>query len=93
MSEKSRFRPIELPPVACPHCHHDLDRAAPIGSYDGPAPGNYMLCVQCGEMSVFDDQLRPRLPTTFEQFQWDADPRLVEAQRYMRERIKEQRHG
>lgn len=54
--------------TTCPSCGSKHDACSAIG-YDEPQvpdPGNISLCIDCGDLSVFDDNLELRLPTVEE---------------------------
>lgn len=50
-----------LPPSACPSCGHLMDAAMCISKPAGrPEPGDLSLCLKCGEILVYADQLKLR---------------------------------
>jgi hypothetical protein len=54
----------EVPKCTCPHCKADLDRAglsAVDDDGEGPAPGDFSVCVYCARPLAFaeDMTLRP----------------------------------
>jgi len=42
----------------CPHCGHLLDSCTPIGSSEGPKPGDVSICVSCATPLEFGPELR-----------------------------------
>jgi hypothetical protein len=47
-----------VPESKCPHCGEKLTHASPIDGEGGPEPGNISLCCMCGEVLLFDQELR-----------------------------------
>lgn len=50
----------ETPGLVCVHCQHEHTHTTGSGS---PAPGDFSLCIQCGNLNVFDENLRFRKAT------------------------------
>jgi len=50
----------ELAPSPCCECKHVVDHATGDGQ---PSPGDWTLCIRCGSLNVFDDNLMLRAPT------------------------------
>lgn len=48
---------IDIPPSQCPTCMKVLDRSAPEDDGDGPSRGDMTVCLHCGEILVFDQNL------------------------------------
>lgn len=65
----------------CPHCEYVSTLTT--GLYEGaghkPNPGDASLCIKCGKVSVFGEDLRLRLPTEQEAAILFSDPRVMEA--------------
>jgi hypothetical protein len=55
-------------PASCPHCEKVLDGALTwIGDDDrGPAPNDATVCINCGTILIYTDDLRLRLATALE---------------------------
>lgn len=66
----------------CTRCGKKLDGAS--GQGRGPEPGDFTLCIECGAVNVFDDELRLRKPTAEE----SADALGDDGIKLMREKIR-----
>lgn len=57
-----------MPRCCCVECGKKLDGAinADRGSRIRPKPGDFTLCIYCGSLNTFDEQLRLRQPTVDE---------------------------
>jgi hypothetical protein len=51
------------PAALCWHCDRMLDAASALEDHRDPVPGDVSLCMYCGAVAVFDDQLRLGRPT------------------------------
>lgn len=51
-----------LAPVLCPYCGHTLDAATEAGGSAVPVPGDFIVCIRCAGLLVFDAALRPTKP-------------------------------
>ena len=59
------------PGTYCPRCAYYVDRAASIGSTAVPEPGDFSLCLNCGALNRFkQDMLLEPVP--------DDDPDLLD---------------
>lgn len=50
----------------CPYCHIQSNALTPVGKVycqTAPKPGEISLCPSCGEICVFDDNLKFRIPS------------------------------
>jgi hypothetical protein len=77
-------RDAEVPETSCANCGKRLDRASGVvdkhaRNFKRPQAGDLSLCIGCGHVSVFDEDLRLRPPTDAEIVKWAADDRLVKA--------------
>jgi hypothetical protein len=77
-------RDAEVPETSCANCGKRLDRASGVvdkhaRNFKRPQAGDLSLCIGCGHVSVFDENLRLREPTDAEIVRWAADDRLVKA--------------
>jgi hypothetical protein len=52
-----------LPSSACVECGHIVTACNGDGR---PSPGDFSLCIRCTSLSVFDEDLKLRYPTTDE---------------------------
>lgn len=50
----------------CPNCNVILDKATGLEEKDIPSKGDYSICLHCGEILIFDDNLSVRKPTFYE---------------------------
>ena len=50
----------------CLKCGNKLNRASGLGHDEQPEPGNISICVRCGNIAAFDDNLQVR-PLTDEE--------------------------
>lgn len=64
----------DTPVAPCPHCGEELDVASGLGTQDGPKPGDISLCIDCGGVNIFDENLKPRLPTQEENQKAEQNP-------------------
>lgn len=70
---------LPLPPSPCAGCGAPHDASlAPDGEYI-PQPGDSSLCVYCGTVAVYGDDLRLRRPTPVELSEILSDPEVAEA--------------
>lgn len=61
------MKTTEMEARPCPQCGAPNNRATSMGSDDAPSPGDVSLCVGCGTILVFADDLSSRKPTTDEE--------------------------
>lgn len=55
------FERMRLPESHCPACGYLMDAATPVdGGKDGPTPGDFSVCLNCGEMLVYEAGLKLR---------------------------------
>ena len=70
---------------ACPHCGRAADggTAFDIGQQppQNPKPGDYAICLYCGTLNRYDNELKLRLITKRDRRQLMRDPRLRETLR------------
>jgi hypothetical protein len=77
------MRTTRLKPSRCPFCRHKLDAvtATPWNRNATPVAGDLTVCLECAHVLVFDDDVKPRVPTLIELTQALVDPnmsRLIE---------------
>jgi hypothetical protein len=70
---------FKMPPALCLRCGHACDAATPLDSNHKPGTGDVTVCIACGHVMVFDDELRLRDATADEQRQIAGDPRVAAA--------------
>lgn len=47
----------------CPACGYPMDCATGIGHQRSPSPGDVTVCISCGDISLFNDDLSLRTPS------------------------------
>ena len=53
----------KLPVNVCPTCFYELDCATNTTGSRRPRPGDFSVCMKCGEIMVFDESLRFKVPS------------------------------
>lgn len=67
-------RTTDLPQLTkCPHCAYGAECATGVRTDATPKPGSINLCFGCGELSLFDDELKLRMPTVTELLEMQRD--------------------
>jgi hypothetical protein len=51
------------PITLCWHCDHMLDAASPVEGQAVPSEGAVSLCLYCGAVAIFEEDLKLRAPT------------------------------
>ena len=69
-----------LPPSPCLHCGALTDTAFSVGGDNAPSPGAITLCIECGHIMAFADDLTLRNLTSEEIHAVAGDPRLLAVQ-------------
>lgn len=77
-----------MPVSTCPHCHIEMTGAMNVSADDAPSPGDATICLYCGGWSIFDDELRMRLPSEQEFAEIKADEDAHRAEVAVLERWK-----
>jgi hypothetical protein len=72
---------VRLPPQLMPCCGRLHDAGAQIGGEGRPTPGAWSLCIGCGNIGIYRDDLKVRLATRDELTTALADPTVREALR------------
>lgn len=49
-----------LPECRCLNCNHPLDAAGGVNTDDAPEPGNICLCIECGAVMMYAEDLTVR---------------------------------
>jgi hypothetical protein len=70
-----------VPPSACLSCGALNDAATGVNNDARPSPGDVTVCLYCGHIMVFSDDLLMRNPTAAEIHQIAGDPRILMVQR------------
>ena len=74
-----------VPPSACTNCGEPNDRASSVGVESAmPAPGDFSLCIYCGHLMAFADDLTLRNLTDAETVEIAGDHRILAVQRARR---------
>jgi len=61
-------------PSKCPTCNYELPAETCIKDANAkPKAGDLSVCLNCGEILVFDPDLKLRMPTISDVMSWDAD--------------------
>lgn len=62
--DKKIYQTANLPSCACPVCGYQTDCASRVVNVSGdsgaPRPGDLTLCFKCGEILIFDEDLKSR---------------------------------
>lgn len=76
-------------------CGYKFDCASDVEENNRPRPGDFTLCLNCGEIFVFDENMRCNQPTIDEIKNLDAKTwnLLERAQRLIREKRPLSRNG
>lgn len=64
----------------CSICHHQLDGATQINGINKPKPGDVSLCIECGNIAIFGNDLELRQPTSEENQVLQKDHIIISAQ-------------
>ena len=51
----------DTPGLTCTHCNHGMTNTS--GHDIAPDPGDFTICIRCGGVNVFDEDLLLRAPT------------------------------
>lgn len=69
-----------LPESRCTNCGKLCDAATGVGHKDRPSPGDVTICIGCGHLMAYDEQLAVRNLTDAEVVECAGDPRIIKAQ-------------
>lgn len=74
------MKDTKIPEQKCPYCGYMMDEtSSAFGDYD-PGAGAMSICFECVKVSIFDDDLKLRLPTPEEEFIILTFPAIKRAQ-------------
>jgi hypothetical protein len=76
---------VKVPVSVCLGCGKRMDGATAIDHRKAPAPGNITICIGCGHIMAFGDDMRLRALTDAEMIEIAGDPRVVAVQRARRD--------
>ncbi len=77
-----------MPVAVCPNCGYRPDRASMLDGHRRPRPGNFCICIKCGEVNIFAEDLSMRRPTAGETFKLVASdlwPTIQATQQFIKE--------
>jgi hypothetical protein len=69
-----------VPRATCFNCGKPLDRAAGLDTDNQPGPGDVTICLDCGHLMIFDDQLALRQLSPEEQIALASNEDVLFAQ-------------
>lgn len=69
-----------VPESPCTACGRPMNGATCVGDEAAPEPGDFTVCIRCGHLMVFGDQLILRDPTDSEAIEIGGDERLLAIQ-------------
>jgi hypothetical protein len=73
--------PFKVPVCKCPACAAPLGFATNVVRDDAPVPGCFTICLECGHLMAFAEDLTLRDLTDAEQIKIAGDPVLLAMQR------------
>jgi hypothetical protein len=80
----------DMPEHACLNCGSINDALSAIAEEKvKPSPGDATICIKCGHLMIFDDNLQVRNPTSEELIELAGDIRLVATMTALDEMKKE----
>ena len=77
----------QVPPSSCTNCGKVMDGATCIGADSAPEPGDASVCLNCGHIMAYGDDLKMRNLTDAEVVLFAGNPAIIAIQR-ARERFK-----
>ena len=72
---------VRVPMSECLGCGKRMDGATGVDHRSRPQPGNITVCIGCGHIMAFADDMRMRNLTDEEMHDIAGDPRLIAVQR------------
>ena len=70
-------RDCKLPKSHCTNCGTPTDGASCVAEDRFPSPGDFTICIKCGHLMCFTDELGLREPTDAELVTIAGDDRLI----------------
>ena len=70
--EQTDYKNHPLPEQTCEVCGYKFDCAMGTGS-QRPRPGDYSVCLKCGEIYTYQPDMTMRVPTLMELMELDAE--------------------
>lgn len=77
--------PFVLPESHCLNCGKRLNRASSLEATTAPDPGDITICVECGHVMAFAEDLSHRQLTDAEIVEIAGDPDIIATQRMLAE--------
>lgn len=74
-------RSVRVPMSACLGCGKRMDGATGVDYRGGPQPGHITVCIGCGHVMAFDEDMHLRRLTDAEMIEIAGDRRLIDVQR------------
>lgn len=74
------MRTTRLSPSTCPSCGKPNDSATSVGGDHKPESGDFTVCLECGHIMAYDDELKLRELTKDEQIEVAGDQRILAVQ-------------
>jgi hypothetical protein len=71
---------VEMPRDHCLACKHKFNRALGIDGEGPPDSGDITICIACGHIMAFADDLKVRELTAGEMIEIAGDRRIIDAQ-------------
>jgi hypothetical protein len=68
-------------PNLCPSCGKLVDAATGVSNQRRPTPGSIIICISCGHLAAYDDQLKIRPLTDEEVIGVAGDERIITLQK------------
>jgi hypothetical protein len=72
---------VRVPKSACLDCGKQMDGATGVDYRGGPQPGHITICIGCGHIMAFAEDMRLRKLTDTEMIEIAGDRRLIAVQR------------
>lgn len=83
----------DLPDTKCFKCGWEMNAASSVGQDAVPSSGDVSLCIECGAINIFADDMTLRAPTDTEALEVEENPQqmiLVRQVRNALARIRQQ---
>jgi hypothetical protein len=75
------MKTIDTPADKCSSCGYRFNATTDLTGDAVPRPGDYSICIKCGHLMVFNDDLRLREPTDAEIVEVAGDPQMLDMQK------------
>lgn len=81
----------QTPASSCPSCGTTVDASTSVAGDHAPSPGDVSICMYCGHLMAFADDLTLRPLTDKEMLECAGDMRILRAQRVRLAVMKQRR--